>query len=79
MTEEKEKFKLEDVPKEGRGAVELRAAQQGVDVDDVVRHGLSHDFVGAREEKTEKQEARDSRKDQLKELKAIAKALRGRP
>ena len=75
MSEDKEKFKLEDVPEEWRLVVELRAKQQGVDVDDVVRHGIGHDFKKDEEERREKAEALKDRKDNLAELKGIKKAL----
>ena len=75
MTEEKPKFKLEHVPKEWRRVVELRAKQQAVDVDEVIRFGVGHDFKKEREEKQEKLEALKDRKDNLGELRGIRKAL----
>lgn len=38
------KLSLADVPLEWRSAVKTRAHLQGVDVDDVIRYGLHHDF-----------------------------------
>jgi len=75
MSEDKEKFKLEDVPEEWRLVVELRAKQQGVDVDDVVRYGIGYDFKKDEEERREKAEALKDRKDHLAELKGIKKTL----
>ena len=78
MAEEEKvsRFKLEHVPKEWRLVAERRAQQQGVDVDQVIRHGVGHDFKKDEEEKREKAEAVKDRKDQLSELREIAKALK---